>query len=110
MYAQNRQLKQYHEIVLKPKQIIKGDLFLVYTLKLHIEKLKKQGFGPCVVEEISSNGAIKLSTLNGESLLNWISGCCIKKYELPLTNDMLEQMHAARNKKEAAKLQKKSSN
>ena len=27
---------------------------------------------------------------------NWIRGYRIKKYELPLTNDMLECMHAAR--------------
>ena len=60
-----------------------------------------------MVEEISSSGAAKLSTLNGESMSNWISGCRIKKYELPLTNDMWEHMHATRNKKEAAKLQKK---
>ena len=37
---------------------------------------------------------------------NWISGCRLKKYHLPLTNEMLERMHAAKSKKEAAALQK----
>ena len=37
---------------------------------------------------------------------NWISGCRLKKYHLPLTNEMLERMHAAKNRKEAAALQK----
>ena len=66
MYAQKCQQKQYHDLILKPKELIKGDLVLVYTLKLHIDKFKKIGFGPCVIEEISSSGAVKLLTLNGE--------------------------------------------
>ena len=73
---------------------------LVYTLKQHIGKFKKRGFGPCVVEEISAGGAVKLSTLDGEIMSNWISGCRLKKYQLPLTNEMLERMHAAKNRKE----------
>ena len=64
-------------------------------------------FGPCIVEEVSSSGAIKLSMLDREIMSNWISGCQIKKYELLLTNDMLEQMHAAKNRKEATKIKKK---
>ena len=54
MYAQKRQQKQHHDLILKPKELIKGDLVLVYTLKPHIGKFKKRGFGPCVIEEISS--------------------------------------------------------
>ena len=59
-----------------------------------------------MIEEISSSGAVKLLTLDGETMSNWISGCRIKKYKLPLTNDMLERMHAAKNRKEAAEVQK----
>ena len=103
MYAQKRQPKKHHDLVLKPKEIKKGDLVLVCTLKQHIKKFKKQGFGPCVKKEISSSGVVKLSTLDGESMSNWISGYHIKKYELPLTNNMLEQMHAAKNTKKVAK-------
>ena len=59
-----------------------------------------------MVEEISLSGAVKLSTLDGEIMFNWISGCRIKKYHLPLTNDMVEHMHATKNKKEAIEQQK----
>ena len=76
------------------------------TLKPHLGKFKKRGFRPCVIEEISLSGAIKLSTLDEEIMSNWISGCRIKKYHFPLTNDMLEHMHAAKNTKEATKQQK----
>ena len=62
-----------------------------------------------MAQEISLSGAIKLSKLDGESMSNWISGCCIKKYELPLTNDMLEQINVARNRKKVVELQKKES-
>ena len=59
MYAQKRQQKQHHDLVLRPKEFSKGGLVLVYTLKPHKGKFKKRGFGPCVVEEISSSGAGK---------------------------------------------------
>ena len=70
MYAQKRQQKQHHDLILKPKELIKGDLVLVYTLKPHIGKFKKRRFGPRVIEEISSSGAVKLSTLDGEIMSN----------------------------------------
>ena len=105
MYTQKRQKKQHHNLILKPKKIMKGDLILVYKLKPHIGKFKKRGFGPCVAKDISSCGAIKLSTLNGESMSNWISGSRIKINELPLiTNDMLECMHDTRNRKEVVEM------
>ena len=104
MYAQKWRLKQSHDNHIKPKQLQKGDLVLVYMLKQHIGKFKKRGFGLCVVEEISASGAIKLSTLDGEVVSNWISGCRLKKYHLPLTNEMLERMHATKNRKEAVAL------
>ena len=53
------------------------------------------------------SGIVKLSTLDRESMSNWVSGCRIKKYELPLTNDMLEHMHATRNRKATTNLKKK---
>ena len=106
MYTQKQRLKQSHDNHIRPKQLHKGDLVLVYTLKQNIRKFKKRRFGPCVVEEISASGAVKLSTLDGEVMPNWISGCRIKKYHLPLTNEMLGRMHAVKNRKEAIALQK----
>ena len=69
MYAQKRQQKQHHDLVLKPKELTKGDL-VVYTLKLHLGKFKNRDFGPCILEEISSSGTVKLSTLNGSTMSN----------------------------------------
>ena len=73
MCAQKRQQNQHHDLGLKPKELIKGNLVFVYTLRPHLGKFKKQGFGPCVVEKILSSWAIKLSTLDGETMSNWIS-------------------------------------
>ena len=106
MYAQKQRLKQSHDDHIKPVQLQKGDLVLVYTLKQDIGNFKKRGFGPCVGEELSASGTIKLYTLDGVVMSNWTSGCRLKKYHLPLTNEMLKRMHAAKNKKEAAALQR----
>ena len=84
-----------------------GDLVLFFTLKKFVSKLTKRGRGSCVISRLSSSGVVKLSTVDGKEMANWISGCRIKKYELPLTNEMLERMHEARNRKEAAALQRK---
>ena len=52
--------------------------------------------GPYIVKDISSSGAIKVATLEGGELSNWISGCRIKKYLEPLTQEMLQQIHNAK--------------
>ena len=85
MYAQKRRMKAYHDEHIITKHIQKGDLVLVYSLKQHLGKFKKRGFGPCIVEETSPSGAVKLATLDGEQMSNWVSGCRIKRYFLPLT-------------------------
>ncbi|RYA38660.1 hypothetical protein [Enterobacter cloacae complex sp. GF14B] len=75
------------------KEFKTGDYVLVYTLKQHAKKLKKRGMGPFVISDLSQSGAVKLATLAGEEIPNWISGCRLKKYHLPLTQDMLQQIH-----------------
>ena len=77
---------------------------MVYTLKPYLGKFKKKGFGPCVIEEISSSGAVKLSTLDGEIMSNWISGCRVKKYYTPLTTKELEHLHKAKWRQEKRRL------
>ena len=57
-----------------------------------------------MILRISSNGAVKLSTLDGEEMANWISGCRIKKYNTPLTTLELERLHKARWRQEKQKL------
>ena len=52
--------------------------------------------GPFVIKDISSSGAIKVATLEGGEMPNWISGCRIKKYEEPRTQEMLQKIHNAK--------------
>ena len=80
----------------------KGDLVLAYTLKQHASKLKKQGMGPYVIHDISTSGALRLATLDGEQMPNWISGYQVKKYLRPLTIEMLERIHKAKERAQAS--------
>ena len=97
-------MKAYHDKHIISKNIKKGDLVLVYTLKQHLGKFEKRGYGPCIVEETSPSGAVKLAMLDGKQMSSWISGCRIKKYKVPLTIEMLQRLHSAKNKKERAEL------
>ena len=54
--------------------------------------------GPYVIHDISTSGALRLATLDGEQMPNWISGCLVKKYLRPLTIDMLEHIHKAKER------------
>ena len=73
---------------------------LSYTLKQHSTKLSKRGKGPFVIHSLSPSGAVKLATLGGEPMANWISGCRLKKYDLPLTKQMLDDLHLAKTNKQ----------
>ena len=48
---------------------------------------------------------MKLSTLEGEEMPNWISGCRIKKYHKPLTQNELNLLHQAKWQKERKKIE-----
>lgn len=56
--------------------------------------------GPYVIHDLSVSGAIHLATLDGEPMANWISGCRLKKYYKPLTEDILSRLHAAKERKQ----------
>ncbi|MCO5604782.1 hypothetical protein L7F22_058953 [Adiantum nelumboides] len=99
IYTQKRNMKSFfdqHEI---HKEFATGDCVLMYTLKQHSKKLKKQENGPYVIHDISSSGAIKLATLEGEEILNWISGCRLKNNHLPLTSNMMAKTQSAKERK-----------
>ena len=87
-------------LISSTKSSRKGDLVLVYTLKQHLSKLKKRGMGPFVIHELSASGAVQLATLDGEPMANWISGCRIKKYHEPLTQEILQRLHNAKERKQ----------
>ena len=73
---------------------------LLYTLKKHKRKLKKRVLGPFVINELTSSGAVRLETLDGAQMPNFINGSRLKKYEEPLTEYMLQQLHQAKTYKE----------
>ena len=98
IFAQKRRQKRFHNAHITTKKYKAGDLVLAYMLKQHIGKLKKRGLGPFVIVNTSSSGALKLATLDGEEMPNWISGCRVKKYFEPLTTEMLQRMHAAKGR------------
>lgn len=58
MYAQKRRLKQFHDAHIVNKEFAKRDLVLAYTLKQHTSKLKKRGFGPYIIHDLSASGAV----------------------------------------------------
>ena len=74
-------------------------MVLLYTLKKQKQKLKMHGLGPFVINEITNGGAVRLETLDGEPMGTFINGSRLKHFHEPLTNDMLERMHAAKSKK-----------
>ena len=66
-----------------------------------------RGLGPYVINELTTGGAVRLETLDGEPMANFINGSCLKRFHEPLTQEMLEKMHAARTRKEALETMKK---
>ena len=98
MYAQKRHLKKFHDAHVINKDFKKGDLMLAYTLKQHTSKLKKCGMGPYVIHNLLSSGAVYLATLDEEPMTSWISGCRLKKYHEPLTQDMLQRLHTTKER------------
>lgn len=106
MYAEKRRRKQWHDQNIKTQHFTEGDLVLMYTLKKHKQKLKKRGLGPFVVYQLSTSGVVGLKTLEGAQLPNFTNNSCLKCYEGPLTEEMLEQLHRANTYKEGQRLLK----
>ena len=42
---------------------------------------------------------LNVATIHRQEMPNWISGCWLKTYHLPLTNEMLEREHASKERK-----------
>lgn len=91
---------------LRTKPFAVGDLVLLCTLKKSKRKLKKHGLGPYVIQTILNSGAIRLATLDGQEMTAFINGSRFKKFYEPLTQDMLDQLHTAKSKKQALEMLK----
>ena len=85
IYAEKRRMKNWHDTHVKMGRFKKGDLVLLYTLKKLKRKLKMQGLGPFVINELNSSGAVHLETLDGEQMANFINGSRLRLYNEPLT-------------------------
>ena len=104
MYAEKRRRKQWPDQNIKAQRFKEGDLVLLYTLKKHKRKLKKRGLGPFVVNQLLRSGAVRLETLEGAEMPNFINGSRLKLYEERLTEEMLEKLHRAKTYKEGQRL------
>ena len=107
MYVEKCRRKQWFDKNLKDRNSAVGDLVLLYTLKKNKRKLKKQGLGPYVIHTILKSGAIRLATLDGEEMTAFINGSRLKKFYEPLTQEMLDQLHSVKTKKQALELLKR---
>ena len=107
IYVEKRRQKHWYDSKVRTKEFQKGDLVLVFTLKKHKRKLKMRGLGSYVINKITSGGAICLETLDGEPMANFINGSSLKHFHEPLTQEMLERMHAAKTRKLALENMKK---
>lgn len=104
MYAEK--CKQWFDKNLKERNFAVGDLVLLDTLKKNKKKLKKRGLGPYVIHTILNSGAIRLATHDGQEMTAFINGSCLKKFYEPLTQEMLDQLHTAKSKKQALEILK----
>lgn len=48
------------------------------------------------MNELTPSGAVKLETLEGVPMPNFINGSRLRKFEQPLTEEMLQQLHTAK--------------
>ncbi len=103
MYAKKCRRKHWHDRNIKTERFQEGDLVLLYTLKKHKRKLKKRGLGPFVVSELTTSGAVRLETLDGAQMPNFINGSRLRRYELPLTKEMLYRLHRVKTYKQGQK-------
>ncbi|MCO5588022.1 hypothetical protein L7F22_041976 [Adiantum nelumboides] len=91
IYAQKRNMKSFFDQHVINKEFVTKDYVLMYTLKQHSKKLQKRGNGPYVIHDISSSGAIKLATLEGEEMHINIDGNLCSHQFLVVTDDAINE-------------------
>ena len=80
---QKHQQKAWHDRNIKNKNLLVGDLALLYNswVKGKPKKIHTEGMGPYVVEEIHANGSVQLRTLQGIVFRKLVNGARIKWYK-----------------------------
>ena len=94
MYVEKRRQKAWYDKNRRMQEFKEGDLVLLYTLKKNKRKLMRRGLRLYVINTITNGGAVHLETLDGEQMTNFINGSRLRRYMKPLTNEILECLHA----------------
>ena len=100
MYVEKHRRKAWYDKNLRFQEFKEGDLVLLYTLKKNKRKLTPRGLGPFFINTITNGGDVRLETLDGEQMTNFINGSRLFGYIKPLTDEILEHLHGANNAKE----------
>ena len=80
---QKQQQKSWHDQNIKNKNLLVGDLALLYNsqVKGKSNKIHTEWMGPYIVEEINANGSVRLKTLQGSVFQKLVNGVQLKHYE-----------------------------
>ena len=65
------------------------------------------GLGPFVINELNLSGAVRLETLDGEQMANFINGSRLRFYNEPLMQEIMNHMDATKTQQVRATLLKK---
>ena len=74
--AQKQQHKAWHDRNIKTKNIVVGDLVLLYDSKVKGKprKLDTAWMGPYIIEDLNTNGSVQLKTLQGQVFSKVMNG------------------------------------
>ena len=80
--AQKQQQKAWHDRNIKTKNILVGDLVLLYDSKIKGKphKLETTWMGPYIIEYLNANGSVRLKTLQGHVFPKVVNGAQLKRY------------------------------
>ena len=80
---QKQQQKAWHDRNIKNKNLLVGDLALLYKsrVKGKPKKLHIEWMGPYIVKEIHTNGSVQLRTLQGIIFQKLVNGARLKRYK-----------------------------
>lgn len=80
--AQKQQQKAWHDRNIKTKNISVGDLILLYNsrIKGKPRKFETTWMGPYIIEDLNSNGSVRLKTLRGQVFPKVVNGARLKRY------------------------------
>ena len=74
--AQKQQQKAWHDRNIKTKNIVVGNLVLLYDRKVKgkPQKLETAWMGPYIIEDLNTNGSVRLKTLQGQVFSKVVNG------------------------------------